>query len=132
MWSLCIQYSTAPEGLLEPDALYYYLFNRDNEAQDKHIIKAPVLAPDSVLNNHPQTSANPFLRAEQREQQKLMLPPPPPGSFKKIISHPTRTLLTVPTNFDQTLVQASSRLPNYDCNMYVMNASVKLFTFHIL
>ena len=120
VWTLCLPYSTAPEGLLEPDSLYYLLFNQDNEHNTNYIIKARVLGPDSVLNNHPETSNNEFIRPEQREQQKLMLPPPPPGSFKKIIAHPTRTLLTVPTNFDQNLVQASSRLPNYECNMYAL------------
>ena len=120
VWQLCLPYSeAASEEILEPDALFNFLFHNesDNGVSNDQIIRGAIMQPDEILNNHPETTGDSFRTENQKEQQKLMLPPPPPGSFKKIIAHPTRTMLTVPANFDQSLVQASSRLPNYDCSV---------------
>jgi len=102
--------------MVGPDALFSLLFTSSDSSYN-HIVKGGVLAPDAILNENPVGGDTDYLTSHQKEQQKLMMPPPPPGSFKKIIAHPTRTLLTVPANFDERTVQNSSRPPNYSCVM---------------
>jgi hypothetical protein len=116
IWGMCMQYSNSGSSeLIEPDALFHLLFSNDKSGGD-HFIRGGILPLDSVQANHPETAGDSF-KSGLIQQQALMLPPPPPGSFKKIMCHPTRTLLTVPTNFEARLVDASSRLPKHECVM---------------
>lgn len=105
---------TGSADTINPCALIDLLFA---QASNNHIVKGGVRGLNPTLHEHPVSAVTEYLTAEQKEQQKLMMPPPPPGSFKKIISHPTRTLLTVPSNFDERTVLNSSRLPAYTCAM---------------
>mgnify|MGYP003387292980 CR=1 FL=1 len=120
IWELSQAYSNSDsEETLEPDALFHLIFKSElnNSGNNVQIVRGGIANPDAIQNKHPDTTGNSFQSDKQVQQQKLMLPPPPPGSFKKIIAHPTRTMLTVPTNFDPDVVKKSSQLPNYDCSM---------------
>lgn len=118
---MCMNYNNnGCSELLEPDALYRLLFhpnpNIKHEIKENYITKGGIIPIDEVQMNHHDTVADSF-KSHIQQQQQLYLPTSPSGSFKKIIAAPTRTLLTVPTNFEPLLVQNSSRLPNYECIM---------------
>lgn len=132
VWAMCMEYSSSGSSeLLEPDALFHLLFHKDPNnnggPSNNHIVRGGILPLDSVQATHPETVGDSF-KSGLIQQQALMLPPPPPGSFKKIIAHPTRTLLTVPANFEPDLVNASARLPKYECVMYVFS----LFSYFLI
>jgi len=121
VWALCMAYSSSGSSeLMEPDALFHLLFHKDvnnqGGANNDQIIRGGIMPLDPVEATHPDTMGDSFT-GTRTQQQALMMPPPPPGSFKKIIAHPTRTLLTVPANFEPELVNASSRLPKHECVM---------------